>query len=129
MSGRFIVSLREDCRRTDGAIKILKRKEFLVRAQMESENGSKSLPELLVLSVKGKIYLRECQRQIAVGFEEWQAVAPRMAQLLKAPQIRFFKQHKGSFVHVREIFRLIGPLLPYLPLIDNATMAQIAAFR
>jgi hypothetical protein len=118
-----------DRNRADLAIKVLKRKEYLDKVNVEIENRSKYIPDILILSQKGTVHLNELQENGLVEYEEWKQARPRIKQLLKAPHLLFSNHPKASFFHVREIIRLIGPLLPSPPPLDNQFIAKIVAYN
>ncbi|MFX0113921.1 MAG: hypothetical protein ACFFB3_05205 [Candidatus Hodarchaeota archaeon] len=119
----------EDRNRADLAIKVLKRKEYLTKINIEVENNSKYIPDILVLSQKGTIHLDKLQENGLTEFEEWKQAVFRIKHLLNAPHLLFSSHPKASFFHVREIIRLIAPLLPSIPALDNDFIAKIVAFN
>ncbi len=124
-----------DRKRTDLAIKVLKRKGLLSKISVSptianQSQPSKYLPRVLALSQKGAQHLRELRKNgtRCVEYQEWLQVRPRITTLLNEPQLHFFDL-QPSFFHVRELLRLIYPLIPANPPIDNTFISKIVAFN
>ncbi|MHA2370878.1 MAG: hypothetical protein ACXADX_18850, partial [Candidatus Hodarchaeales archaeon] len=117
-----------DRKRTDLAIKVLKRKGLLSKISVtptiaNQSQPSKYLPRVLTLSPEGVQHLQELRKN-GTRYQEWLQVRPRITTLLNRPQLQFFDL-QPSFFHVREILRLIHPLLPANPPIDNTFISKI----
>ena len=114
--------------RIDRTTHYLRQKGLLERIFVNVMDESVPMTDILVCTPEGIQHLEKRQKQVTT-WEEWQQVQERIQLLLQEPQLSFLPNlPRESFFQVREIVRLMVPLLPPLALLDRHFIEKIAAY-